>query len=152
AAPNFADPADQLARRLGAPDLTGPFFVSIAVFGLAAVALALFLRPDPLLTARSLAPEAPGAGEAATGGMAAAWRAMRSDASARLAVGAMATGHMVMVGVMAMTPVHIGMAGMGHGDADVLRIVGFVLSAHVAGMYALSPVVGAAADRFGRRA
>jgi MFS family permease len=53
-----------------------------------------------------------------------------------------------MVGVMAMTPVHI---DMGHAAADVLRIVGIVLSAHIVGMYALSPVVGWLTDRFGRR-
>jgi MFS family permease len=47
-----------------------------------------------------------------------------------------------------MTPVHI---GHHHGDADLLRIVGIVLSLHVAGMYAFSPVVGWLTDRFGRR-
>jgi MFS family permease len=61
----------------------------------------------------------------------------------------MAAGHMVMVGVMAMTPVHIRSAG--HNANDTLRIVGVVLSAHIAGMYALSPVVGWLTDRLGRR-
>jgi MFS family permease len=54
-----------------------------------------------------------------------------------------------MVAVMAMTPVHI-RAG-GHAPADTLRIVGIVLSVHVAGMYAFSPVMGWLADRVGRR-
>jgi MFS family permease len=54
---------------------------------------------------------------------------------------------MVMVGVMSMTPVHIG--EYLHGD--VLRVVGVVLSLHIAGMYALSPVVGWLTDRLGRR-
>jgi len=61
----------------------------------------------------------------------------------------MAAGHLVMVGVMAMTPVHI--RGAGHPAADTLRIVGVVLSAHIAGMYALSPVIGWLTDRVGRR-
>ena len=61
---------------------------------------------------------------------------------------AVAVGHLVMVGVMAMTPVHIGES---HAHADVLRIVGIVLSLHIAGMYALSPVVGWLTDRLGRR-
>ena len=56
-------------------------------------------------------------------------------------------GHLVMVGVMAMTPVHIGEAG----HPDTLRIVGIVLSVHIAGMYALSPVTGWLTDRVGRR-
>ena len=52
-----------------------------------------------------------------------------------------------MIAVMAMTPVHIDEAGA----PDTLRIVGFVLSVHIAGMYALSPVTGWLTDRVGRR-
>jgi MFS family permease len=62
---------------------------------------------------------------------------------------AVAVGHVVMVGVMSMTPVHIGEGGL-HHDA-VLRIVGIVLSVHIAGMYAFSPVSGWLTDRLGRR-
>ena len=61
----------------------------------------------------------------------------------------MAVGHLVMVGVMAMTPVHI--RGAGHDAAHTLRIVGVVLSVHIVGMYAFSPVVGWLTDRFGGR-
>jgi MFS family permease len=43
-----------------------------------------------------------------------------------------------------MTPVH-----MRHVDVR-LQLIGLVISVHVAGMYALSPVVGWASDRFGR--
>ena len=53
-----------------------------------------------------------------------------------------------MVAVMSMTPVHI--LGGGHGAAGTLRIVGVVLSVHIAGMYAFSPVMGWLADRYGR--
>jgi MFS family permease len=55
--------------------------------------------------------------------------------------------HSVMVGVMVMTPVHMGHAG-GAEDA-VLRVVGVVISVHVAGMYLFSPLVGLLADRTG---
>ena len=61
----------------------------------------------------------------------------------------MAVGHVVMVGVMTMTPVHIRSAG--HDAAHTLRIVGFVLSAHIAGMFAFAPVFGWLTDRLGRR-
>jgi len=54
-----------------------------------------------------------------------------------------------MVGVMAMTPVHIRDAG--HDPALTLRIVGVVLSLHIAGMYALTPLAGWLTDRCGRR-
>jgi MFS family permease len=66
-----------------------------------------------------------------------------------LGVSAMAVGHMVMVGIMAMTPVHI--RGAGHDAAHTLRIVGIVISVHIAGMYAFSPVIGWLTDRLGRR-
>jgi MFS family permease len=62
---------------------------------------------------------------------------------------AVAVGHLVMVGVMSMTPVHINDGG--HDHADVLKIVSIVLSLHIAGMYALSPVMGWLVDRMGRR-
>jgi MFS family permease len=58
-----------------------------------------------------------------------------------------AAGHVVMIAVMAMTPIHIGDSG----HPDELRIVGIVLSLHIAGMYALSPVTGWLTDRVGRR-
>jgi MFS family permease len=49
-----------------------------------------------------------------------------------------------MISVMVMTPVH-----MHHGGAT-LRVIGLVISGHVAGMYALSPIVGWLSDRYGR--
>ena len=49
-----------------------------------------------------------------------------------------------MVAVMAMTPVHL----VDHGAS--LVIVGFTISLHIAGMYALSPVFGILADKVGR--
>jgi MFS family permease len=48
-----------------------------------------------------------------------------------------------MVMVMVMTPVH-----MQHVDVT-LQVVGLVISVHILGMYALSPVVGWLADRRG---
>src|SRR5690606_37681226 len=67
---------------------------------------------------------------------------------ARLGIAAVVSGQVVMVGVMAMTPVHI--LGAGHGAAGTLRIVGIVLSVHVAGMFAFAPITGWLSDRFGR--
>ncbi|MEW2380709.1 MFS transporter [Micromonospora sp. NPDC047707] len=82
-------------------------------------------------------------------GMRAAWQVVRGLPAARLGIAAVAVGHVVMVAVMSMTPVRLGES---HGDADVLRVVGIVLSLHIAGMYALSPLVGWLTDRLGRRA
>ncbi|MGH3681261.1 MAG: MFS transporter, partial [Natronosporangium sp.] len=75
--------------------------------------------------------------------------AVAARPAARLGVTAMAVGHVVMVGVMAMTPVHI--LGAGHDAAHTLRIVGVVLSVHIAGMFAFAPVTGWLTDRLGRR-
>jgi MFS family permease len=78
-----------------------------------------------------------------------ALRVVLSHPPARLGVSAMAIGNLVMIGVMAMTPVHI--KGAGHDAPHTLRIVGLVLSFHIAGMFAFSPVVGWLTDRLGRR-
>jgi MFS family permease len=49
-----------------------------------------------------------------------------------------------MVSVMVMTPVH-----MAHVDVT-LTVIGLVISIHVIGMYAFSPIVGQISDRIGR--
>jgi MFS family permease len=141
------------------PTLAGPFVFSVLGFAVAALLTAALLRPDPLLTARAAAagPVEPGlavepgpavAGAARAEGMRAGLAAVLASPAARLGAAAMAVGHLVMVGVMAMTPVHIGAA---HPPADTLRIVGVVLSLHIAGMFAFAPVTGWLTDRFGRR-
>ena len=150
AGPSLAPVAGRSVDAYGVPTLAGPFFFSALLFGLAALLLILLLRPDPAVVARvgvgsSSAPTF----DARRAGMRAALRVVASQAPARLGVVAMAVGHLVMVGVMAMTPVHI--RGAGHDAAHTLSIVGVVLSFHIAGMFAFSPVVGWLADRLGRR-
>lgn len=144
--PNLAPFADRVTMPWGAPEYAGPYLFSAAAFGLAAFALFVRLRPDPLLTARR-------ADVSDISEKSVSWRsafaAIRDSAGARLGVCAVAVGHVVMVGVMSMTPVHIG--GYVHEHGDLLRIVGLVISIHITGMYALSPLVGWATDRFGRR-
>ncbi|MEU8086318.1 MFS transporter [Micromonospora sp. NPDC049101] len=162
AAPNFAALADRVTTGWGLPPLAGPFAFSAVAFVLAAAVLLGLLRPDPLLTARRLAAAATPPTRAAPpttvpvtvraprgAGMRAAWSVVRGQPAARLGIAAVAVGHLVMVAVMAMTPVRLGES---HADADVLRLVGIVLSLHIAGMYAFSPVVGWLTDRLGRRA
>lgn len=151
AGPNLAPLAGTATQGYGIPTLAGPFVFSVALFALAAAALLGLLRPDPLLMARDRAGAArSSAGQASRrAGMGAALAAVLARPAARLGVAAMAVGHLVMVGVMAMTPVHIQAAG--HSDADTLRIVGVVLSIHIAGMFAFAPVTGWLTDRVGRR-
>ena len=132
------------------PTLAGPFLFSALLFGLATLLLLLFLRPDPAVVARSALGE-PERDRHRTRPRRDARSApvRRFAPAARLGVSAMAVGHVVMVGVMAMTPVHI--RGAGHDAAHTLRIVGLVLSFHIAGMFAFSPVFGWLTDRLGRR-
>lgn len=165
AGPNLALVADESVRRFGAVKYSGPFVFSATAFLLAGLLVFFLLRPDPLLTARSIAASAPSSSFASASstssapatastsgsgprrGMAAALREVLASPGARLGIAAVAMGHLVMIAVMAMTPVHIDEAG----HPDSLRIVGFVLSVHIAGMYALSPVTGWLTDRIGRR-
>ncbi|MGE3857128.1 MAG: MFS transporter, partial [Dehalococcoidia bacterium] len=143
--PNLAQPMGQWAAGIGMPPLAGPFMLSSVAFVTAAVIIGLLLRPDPLLAARALAGGA-GAGAAVPEkrSIGAVLAGIAGAPSALLGLLAMAVGHAVMVGVMSMTPVHLQ-----HGGAS-LRIVGLVISGHIAGMYIASPLVGWLADRFGR--
>ncbi len=150
AGPNLAAVAGASLDAYGVPTLAGPFVFSAALFALAAVVLMLVMRPDPAVLARRAHAQSSENGEDGTRtDMRAALAAVIANPSARLGVIAMAVGHVVMIAVMAMTPVHIRDAG--HDAAHTLRIVGVVLSVHVAGMYAFSPVIGWLTDRFGRR-
>jgi MFS family permease len=147
--PGLAPLAGATVGRYGVPTLAGPFVFSALLFGLATVLLVLFLRPDPAVVARTALDQTHrSATNASGGGMRTALNVVKANSAARLGVGAMAAGHVVMVAVMAMTPVHIRSAG--HDAEHTLRIVGLVLSFHVAGMYAFAPVVGWLTDRLGR--
>lgn len=145
--PNLAGPGDDLGRALGLPDLGGVFAVSALVFALVGVAVTALLRPDPLLLARRSGGGTPGVRR--PGATGAAVGAVWASPGGRLGLTSVVVAHAVMVGVMVMTPVHMGHAGGPAGTT--LRIIGLVISVHVAGMYLFSPLVGWLADRAGRR-
>jgi MFS family permease len=138
--PNLMEPAGNLAESIGLPRLTGPYVVSAVTLSLAILVIQLFLRPDPFLTAvkqSGLVTKPKGATKAAL-------RHIRSNDRALFAILSIAIGHVAMVSIMVMTPVH-----MAHVDVT-LTIIGLVISVHVLGMYAFSPIVGALSDRLGR--
>ena len=148
--PSLAPVAGTSVARFGIPTLAGPYFFSVLLFTLAIVLLLVFLRPDPAVVARAeLGRSVATTMDAPKPGMRASLQFVVSHPAARLGVTAMAVGNVVMIGVMAMTPVHI--KGAGHDAAHTLGIVGIVLSFHIAGMYAFSPVFGWLTDRVGRR-
>jgi MFS family permease len=148
AGPNLAAVSGTTLAPYGIPTLAAPFALSAGLFALSAALLFLFLRPDPLLVAQRAGAPAGGTTTATRAGMREALRAVMASRDATLGVAATAFGHMVMVGVMAMAPVHI--RGAGHAPAETLRIVGIVLSVHVAGMFAFAPLMGWLSDRLGR--
>jgi MFS family permease len=148
--PSLAPFAGTRVGRYGVPTLAGPYLLSAVLLSLASLLLLLLLRPDPAVVARTAIAQQSGETSGnSRPGMRAALGFVLSHTQARLGVTAMAVGNLVMVGVMAMTPVHI--KGAGHDAEHTLGIVGLVLSFHVAGMYAFAPVMGWLTDRIGRR-
>ncbi len=144
AGPNLTGPAGAFAGLVGIPELTGPFAIGAIGMLLAALVVAVLLRPDPLL----LAQRASGARAAGTARTGSSWRrtaaAVRERPVLGYAIAGLALSHATMVAVMTMTPLH-----MEHGGAG-LEVLGGVISVHVLGMFAFSPLVGMLADRFGR--
>ena len=134
--PNLIGPGNAFGVWLGLPELAGPFVSTALAQVSASLIYRLGLRPDPLAvsarwasTGRTLEDERSGEDR---------------PVSRRTAFVAISLSHATMVAVMAMTPVHL----VDHGAS--LVIVGFTISLHIAGMYALSPIFGMLADRIGR--
>jgi MFS family permease len=144
--PNLAGPGEPVAEWLGIPALTGPYVFSLLGLLLGAVLLFTRLRPDPLLLARERAAAiATEPLERQHGSVVRGWRTLLAHPGALLGLVTMALGHTVMVSVMVMTPLH-----MHHGGAS-LKVIGLVISIHVLGMFAFSPLTGLAVDRWGGR-
>jgi len=139
--PNLMEPSGVFAASLGLPKLVGPYFIAALTLFLSVVVIQLFLKPDPYLTANK-AIEGSSTKKRETTRSALAH--IREYPLALFAIASVAIGHLAMVSIMVMTPVH-----MAHFDAT-LRIIGLVISVHVLGMYAFSPLVGAISDKIGR--
>ena len=139
--PNLMEPSGKFAEQFGLPKLVGPYFIAAFTLFLAVVVIQLFLKPDPYLTANT---SADGITQKKHETTRAALLHIRTYPKALFAIASVAIGHLAMVSIMVMTPVH-----MAHFDVT-LRIIGFVISVHVLGMYAFSPIVGAISDKIGR--
>ena len=137
--PNLFGPGDQLGEALGLPPMTGPFLFTVAAQIGSTLVFWFGLRPDPLLYAQKLETKTKNKIS-----LKSAFQTLKENPVPRFAIFAVALSHMVMVSVMSMTPVH--MQDMGYD----LVVVGFTISLHIAGMYALSPVMGILADKIGK--
>jgi len=131
--PNLTGPGASLADAVGIPKLAGPVLFSAAGFAIAGLLTFLLLRPDPLEHSVDAAPAPRGI------------RAALPHVHGRTltAIYAIASSHAVMVGVMALTPVHM------QDQGAALTIIGLTISLHIAGMYGLSPVMGWLSDGWG---
>lgn len=136
--PNLIGPGDAFGIWLGLPSLAGPFVLTMLAQLSAGVLYRVGLRPEPLALAKQIS------AQASTDSSVDAVDVDR-PVDRRSAFVAIALSHATMVAVMAMTPVHL----VDHGAS--LVIVGFTISLHIAGMFALAPVFGMLADRWGRK-
>lgn len=149
--PNLGVPGQFIGERTGLNVYAAAFLIAAVCLAMAGLIVYLWLRPDPLhLLQQSVLlqepvltrPDAPGRKPSRIRLVIAELRVNRP---ARFAVIGILTAQIVMVSVMTMTPVHIAREG------GSITVVGITISLHVAGMYALSPLVGFLADRYGHR-
>lgn len=142
--PNLSEPGATVAGWFDLPPLSGGFLISAVVLVVGALAMWVFMRPDPLLTAQHHARLAGGGILRKQRSLPVTLQAIRNSPLTRFAFVSIVLAQTVMAAVMTMTPVHM----MDHQAGLVL--VGMTISVHVLGMYAFSPVVGMISDRIGR--
>jgi MFS family permease len=141
--PNLIRLGAPMSRLTGLPELGAVFVFPVAGMVAAMLVMWFGLRPDPLLASRSIV------GDDALGQarkhvpISVAFTTLRRHPAALAALSGILVAHAVMVAIMSMTPVHMA----GHGTS--ISVVGVTVSLHIAGMYALSPVMGMLADRLG---
>lgn len=140
--PVLTSSTGDLAHALGIPRLAGPFLLATVAYVAAALVLVIWLRPDPLLLARTLGDDQ-SLGNGTTGTKE---TASAQGRSAGVVLGAliMVLTQLVMVAIMTMTPVHM------HDHGHTTTASGFVIAVHVAAMFLPSPLTGRLADHYGR--
>lgn len=138
AGPNLSQLGSDVGTQLGIEPLAGPFLFSLVSFALAALLIGLFLRTPAPGHLESEAVQKP-----KTVGLITALKSVRHNPRTMFALVAITGSHMIMVGVMVMTPVHMAHQGLS------LDMVGIVISVHILGMYAASPLMGWLTDKIG---
>lgn len=144
--PNLGIPGRMIGDATGLHVYAGAFLIAGVAMVLAGLLVFLLMRPDPLLLNRQ-SDQLAGAALPARqrGGLKRFALELRANSRARYAVVAILSAQIVMVAIMTMTPIHI----THHGGT--VSLVGITISLHILGMYALAPLVGYVADRWGNR-
>jgi MFS family permease len=139
AGPNLAAPANALGEAAGLPHAAGGFLMAVAFLILAGL-MATFGPRAPQHHVSISARAGPTPARATLREL---LGSLFTSVRGRAAIGALISGQLVMVLIMTMTPYHLNHTG--HADATI----GLVISAHTLGMFALSPISGRLAERFG---
>ena len=139
--PNLLAPALALGDRLGIDREASAFLISVAGYGVAALLIELFLRPDPLAVARELQADAE---QGRPIGAPRSLGEILSDVRVQIALATLAIGQFVMISTTSTSPVYL------HDQGHPVQIIGIATSLHLGGMYVTSPLSGWLADRFGR--
>jgi MFS family permease len=139
--PNLLAPALALGTLLGIDREASAFLISVAGYGVAALLIELFLRPDPLAVARELQADAE---QGRPIGASRSLGEILSDVRVQIALATLAIGQFVMISTTSTSPVYL------HDQGHPVQIIGIATSLHLGGMYVTSPLSGWLADRFGR--
>ncbi|MGP9529757.1 MFS transporter [Glutamicibacter sp. AOP5-A2-18] len=144
--PNLGVPGQAIGNATGLHVYAGAFLIAGIAMLLAGLLVFLLMHPDPLLLIRENDRLAGAALPVRQRGSLKRFASeLRNNLRARYAVAAILSAQVVMVAIMTMTPIHV----THHGGS--VSLVGITISLHILGMYALAPVVGYAADRWGYR-
>ncbi len=138
--PKVAGPIGERFEDLADGAKGGAFAGAAVAFALATVVLMIALRPDPLEISRQMNPVSDSTAVKVNVDVRECFRRPK----VRLATLSLTVGQIVMVAVMSVTNVHLADNGY------TLSAIGTVLSGHVFGMYAPSPISGWLCDRLGR--
>lgn len=139
--PNLMGLAVRVGQPLGLSPAGSAFLISIASYGLASLVIEVFLRPDPLLIARQLQERV---SAFVVAERARSLGAILRDPRVRMALVALMTGQLVMIGTTSTSPVYL------HDQGHHVHTIGLAVSMHLGGMYIASPLSGWLCDRFGR--
>jgi len=142
--PVMIKPAEHLGQYLFDWNLyTGPWVFSGLFFITSFVNVAIRLKPDPLIVSGGIISQRSGTTDPESKLQPSVVQFLVSSPRTRLAFYGMVVSHVTMVAVMTMTPVHL----REHGHETVSA---YIISLHIAGMYAFSPLVGKFSDSKGR--
>lgn len=142
--PILIKPAEHLGQELFGWNLyTGPWIFSGLFFITSFVNVAIRLKPDPLIVSGGTRSQKSQTTVSNGEPRVSVLQFLVSSPQTRLAFYGIVISHVTMVAVMTMTPVHL----REHGHETVSA---YIISLHIAGMYAFSPLVGKFSDARGR--